>query len=145
MSWDWDRDIYINREASHEQIAAILSQFFNVKADQVVVSVNHEWMDKQDDNTHVVCDITHMKGDFPLGLLILPFKDKFDSIPLLSLETVGILCEMLQCHALVHMGDVDPFDPYVYTLVKGAGDYQVVEVDTRQLDYHDSFVIAKYL
>ena len=141
----WDRERYTSREISHEEIVTALGAFFNIKANQIVISENHEWINTHDDDTRMVCDISYFKGDFPLCLWIAPFPAKFETYPPFNLEAVGTLCEMFQCQALVDIGDFDPRDYYMYTLVRSKADYQVVEIDVRHLDSNDEFVITKYL
>jgi hypothetical protein len=141
----WDREIYTNRELSHEEIVATLGTFFNIKMNHIVVSENHEWVNTHDDDTCVACDISYFKGDFPLCLWIAHFPAKFETYPPFNLEAVGTLCEMFDCHALVAIGDFDPGDDCMYTLVRSKADYQVVEVDVRHLDSNHEFVITKYL
>ena len=88
MLW---KEIYINREVSHEEILAALRAFFKRENCQIIISENDEWVDTHDDNTHIVCNISHIQGDFPLCLWIAPFPAKFNPYIPISLEAVGTL------------------------------------------------------
>jgi hypothetical protein len=85
--------------------------------------------------------ISELPGDFPLRMEIKPWREELMS--LVTEETEGRICEILNCRALVGSDDSSPF---IWILIIDRTHSRRVEIDPDIFDTEQpGFVILSYL
>lgn len=135
MAWN---EIFLNRRLSPDAILNAVGRLFDVNPHDIVVSHDDRWYDIANDPSMVmICDLTPIAGDYPLRLRIIANREHVPHAAPFDGESVGVLCELLGCHALAELDD--DYDPYTFMLVLSRHDIRRVRVNPDRLDNDGAF------
>lgn len=127
MPWQY---IFLSRQLSDDALKDGFSQFLNVEPETIVIQHEHPDFDNVGEHVNAVCTLYTWGGDFPCA--VEPIIIKRSLFPKDNdLISVGILCELMHCHALIDFGTSNP---YLFSLIKDRHRYQKVGVDPDKLD-----------
>lgn len=132
MYWE---DLLLDRQLTAAELTEWLLATFSVPKHALVVAPEESRAPVSDD-THVLCEFSTAKGEFPMHVAVFTRRADLEAIE--SEPAVADLCRRFGLRALV---SDDTANPYRMMLVAPSGRRSAVHLDVDAVDDEDCYVI----
>lgn len=134
-------DVLFDRVFSHEELTRAVAALFEVELYQIYIETNQGAEAKNLEGILVLCTLQMLNAESEFPILLDVAKSHgfyhFDA----QEKTVELLCELLNCRALIVSEEIDP---NVYIEISGVGKRCEVYLDPTKRK-QDIYIIQEYL